>query len=212
MRRRMMAIAAAVCLCGSLSGCGDSSSDGSSIASVSSAAESSAADGTGTESSAAEELPASILSGQITLNGETIMLPCPLKALYANGWTDADQGGTGKNLEKNGSCISVGCEKDGDEDIVCRLECYFGFNTNEVTLPGGVVLGKTMRADVLAAYGEPDEYYHADSPENEDNFEYVYLDENGEKLASAYFQFDGNRTNPDYTVGAIWGVKLSKYE
>lgn len=218
--KKSIALISALCLAmTALAGCGDSeeSSEKSSKAENTTSAEGAeetADDGDKNDEEESEDdaiptipgvLSDELLDCQVSLGGEVITLPCSLQALYDDGWTDSDKGGSGIKLAKNGSCMAVSTDST-DSDKVTYLCCYYGFNENEIKLAKGITAGTAMPEDVEAAYGSPDDLISSDFPDVK-NYEYCVNDENGEAVKSVLFRFDGG-TADGYTSGAVWGVEI----
>lgn len=223
--KRMAALVSVVCLVsGMMTACGSSGS--SSEKSTSTAAtsgnaateENAATDGNAAteadtssepeETTEAEKAPAELsdelFDCQISLGGNVITLPCSLKTLNNDGWTSSEKGGSYNNLALDGSCISVGTDQKDTDKVKC-LQCYYGFNDAEAKLAKDIVIGKSTREEVKAAYGEPTETVGSDS--GDPNFKYCLKDADGKTIKYVVFRFDGGNKE-GYIKGSLWGVEI----
>ena len=123
----------------------------------------------------------SIYSFHVNVNGETIHVPVPFANLSKNGWNFVKDGVGDEMLEAAEESLSERVKK-GDLEILVALsnttsekqkksDCvvtgitlgkynsiaYYDWDTfdGEIALPQGLLLMKSKRADVLAAYGVP---------------------------------------------------------
>lgn len=193
-RKAILTIAMAICMCGAMVGCGDSSSTGSNDKTGNSA---SSSDNKKTVDALPTELTDNLYDYRIKVGDDVFTVPVSLEALQNADWSKSRElatlsaGGVfdldykkDKTEERTLAAIRIENSTDKERDLsadadkidVTSIAVSSKWNDVPILLPKGIEVGVATTDDVATAYGEPKEVQelYASGGGNRNGYIYSY--------------------------------------